>query len=102
MRQTVLAVLRCGEFFYAPTGQKAHSTGQRPVKIAQNNSRHERAKAKRGRKKTSIYQHAKTSFPPNFSNKITVSDGGNIGNKNHGDYEMEFSCVKSILVGSDV
>jgi hypothetical protein len=25
-------VLRCGEFFYAPTGKKAHSTGQRPVK----------------------------------------------------------------------
>jgi hypothetical protein len=32
MRQAVLATLRCGEFFYAPTGQKAHSTGQRPVK----------------------------------------------------------------------
>jgi hypothetical protein len=32
MGQMVLATLRCGEFFYAPTGQKANSTGQRPVK----------------------------------------------------------------------
>jgi hypothetical protein len=32
IRQTELAILRCGEFFYAPAGQQAHSTGQRPVK----------------------------------------------------------------------
>jgi hypothetical protein len=32
MRQTILTVLRCGEFSYAPMGQQAHSTGQRPVK----------------------------------------------------------------------
>jgi hypothetical protein len=38
MWQTEWATLRCGDFFYAPTGQKAHSTGQRPVKIAPNNS----------------------------------------------------------------
>jgi hypothetical protein len=34
-------------------------------------------KPKGGGKKTSIHQLAKTSFPPNFSNKTTVSDGGN-------------------------
>jgi hypothetical protein len=76
MQQTILTVLCCGEFSYAPTGQQAHSTGQRPVKIAPNNSRPERAKAKRERKKTSVHQHAKTSFPPNFSSKTTVSEWG--------------------------
>jgi hypothetical protein len=75
IRQTELATLRCVEFFYAPTGQKAHSTGQRPVKNRSNNSRPERAKAKRGRKKLRFTNTPEPHFHLFFQTKQPLANG---------------------------